>query len=77
LEAKLLKLIQIDPLLAMNLHVFFVHNSEMLEELPKGFLILHERHVHLRIIIEVINFLPLCLLVSILVFVLNDMRNYF
>jgi hypothetical protein len=77
LEAKLGKLSEADPLFAMNFHVFLVHHGEMLEKLSESLLIPHECDIYLLVLIEVLNLLPLGLLIPMLILVLYYVRDYF
>jgi len=61
----------------MNFHVFLVHHGDMFEQLPERLLIPHESDIHLLVLIEVLDLLPLGLLIPILILVLHYVGDDF
>jgi hypothetical protein len=76
LEAILLKLSQIHPLHAMNSHVFLVHDRPVLENLPEGLLVFRKYPLNFWLREKFMDFLPLGLLVSFLIFLIFHVSDH-
>ena len=75
MEAKLGKLSEAYPLLAVDFHVLLVHHGEMLEQLSERLLIPHECEIDFLVLEERLDILPLGLLIPVLILVLHYVRD--